>query len=112
MELIKALDLLIACASVNLVNQEIKDAIETVKFHKQELENPSPIQVVLFIHGGVIHESISNVPVSITTLDEDIDGWNHTVTLASEDATDYDVGCVFTECDPQRIATILSEAND
>ena len=120
MELNKALKTVIELAEQNMLNDpnmplEMKeqfDAIESVRMHLQELENPSPIQAVLFMHGGVIHESISNVPLVITTLDEDNDGWGHTVTLSSEDATDYIVGRVPIECNPKRIATIHSEINN
>ena len=119
MELNKALKIVLELAEQNMLNDpdmplEMKeqfDAIENVRLHLQELENPSPIQVMLFTHGGVIHDSISNVPVHITVLDEDIDGGGHIITLPSEDDTDYVMGHVPTDCDPQRIATILSEAN-
>ena len=119
MELNKALKIVLELAEQNMLNDpdmplEMKeqfDAIESVRMHLQELENPSPIQVVLFMYGGVTHESISNVPVRITVLDEDTDGWGLTVTLPSEDDTDYVMGHLPTDCDPQRIATILSEAN-
>ena len=119
MELNKALKIVLDLAEQNMLNDpdmplEMKeqfDAIESVQMHLQELENPSPIQVVLFMYGGVTCESISNVPVHITVLDEDTDGWGITVTLPSEDNADYVMGHVPTDCDPQRIATILSEAN-
>ena len=120
MELNEALKVVVELAEKNMLSDldmplEMKeqfDAIESVRMHLQELENPSPIQVVLFMYGGVTHESISNVPVHITVLDEDTDGWGITVTLPSEDNTDYVMGHLPTDCDPQRIATILSEAHD
>ena len=120
MELNKALKIVLELAEQNMLNDpdmplEMKeqfDAIESVRMHLQELENPSPIQVVLFMYGGVTHGSISNVPVHITVLDEDIEGGGHIITLPSEDDTDYVVGYIPTECDPQRIASILSEAHD
>ena len=120
MELNQALKLVLELAEQNMLNDldmplEMKeqfDAIESVRMHLQELENPSPVQAVLFMEGGVIHESISNVPMYITVLDEDIEGGGHITTLPSEDDTDYVVGYIPTECDPQRIATILSEAHD
>ena len=119
MELNKALKTVIELAEQNMLNDsdmplEMKeqfDAIESVRMHLQELENPSPIQVMLFTHKGVIYDSISNVPMYITVLDEDTGDGGHIITLPSEDDTNYVVGCVPTECDPQRIATILSEAN-
>ncbi len=97
MELIKALKIVMELAEQNMLNDsdmplEMKeqfDAIESVRMHLQELENPSPIQAMLFMHGGVIHEGISNVPLVITT-----------------------VGRVPIECNPKRIATIHSEINN
>ena len=119
MELNKALKIVLELAEQNMLNDsdmplEMKeqfDAIESVRMHLQELENPSPIQVVLFMYGGVTHGSISNVPVRITVLDEDTEGGGYITTLSSEDDTDYVMGHLPTDCDPQRIATILSEAN-
>ena len=115
MELNKALKIVIDLAEQNMLSDldmplEMKeqfDAIESVRMHLQELENPSPIQVVLFMGSGVIQESISNVPVCVTVLDEDIEGGGSIVTILSEDDTDYVVGYIPTECDPQRIASIF-----
>jgi hypothetical protein len=120
MELNNALKIVLELAEQNMLNDadmylEMKeqfDAIESVQMHLQELKNPSPIQVVLFTSGGSVHESISNVPASIIVLDEDTVGDGHIITLPSEDDTNYVVGYIPTECDPQRIATILSVAND
>ena len=117
MELNEALKVVVELAEQNMLNDpdmplEMKeqfDAIESVRMHLQELENPSPIQVVLFMYGGIIHDSISNVPVHITVLDEDIEGGGHIITLSSEDNTDYVVEHAITYCDPQRVAAILSE---
>ena len=119
MELNKALKIVIDLAEQNMLSDldmplEMKeqfDAIENVRLHLQELENPSPIQAVLFTSGGAVHESISNVPMSIIVFDEDTEGGGHIITLPSEDNTDYVMGHLPTECDPQRIASILSEAN-
>ena len=117
MELNKALKIILELAEQNMLNDpdmplEMKeqfDAIESVRMHLQELENPSPIQVVLFMYGGVIHDSISNVPVHITVLDEDIEGGGHIITLSSEDGAGYIVEHTITYCEPQRVAAILSE---
>ena len=117
MELNKALKIVMELAEQNMLNDpdmplEMKeqfDAIESVRMHLQELENPSPIQVVLFTSGGVIYDSISNVPVHITVLDEDIEGGGYITTISSEDNTDYVMGRLPTDCDPQRVAAILSE---
>ena len=120
MELNKALKIVLELAEQNMLNDtdmplEMKeqfDAIESVRLHLQELENPSPIQAVLFTSSGAVLESISNVPMSIITLDEDTGEGGHIITLPSEDNTNYVVGYIPTECDPQRIASILSEAHD
>ena len=117
MELNKALKTVIELAEQNMLNdsdmplemKEQLDAIESVRMHLQELENLSPIQVMLFTHGGVIYDSISNVPVHITVLDEDIEGGGHITTISSEDNTSYIVEHDITYCDPQRVAAILSE---
>ena len=120
MELNKALKIVLELAEQNMLNDldmplEMKeqfDAIENLRMHLQELENPSPIQVVLFTSGGVIQDSISNVPVHVTVLEEDTEEDGYIVTLPSEDDTDYVVGYIPTDCDPQQVASILSEVND
>ena len=111
MELNKALKTVTELAEQNmpLEMKEQLDAIESVRMHLQELENPSPIQVMLFTHGGVIYDSISNVPAHITVLDEDIEGGGHITTISSEDNTSYIVEHDITYCDPQRVAAILTE---
>ena len=117
MELNEALKVVLELAEQNMLNDpEMQDemlrqmnAIESVRAHMQELENPSPIQVMLFTHGGVIHDSISNVPVHIAILGEDIEGGGHITTLSSEDDTSYVVEHAITYCEPQRVAAILSE---
>ena len=117
MELNKALKTVIKLAEQNMLNDsdmslEMKeqfDAIENVRLHLQELKNPSPVQVMLFTQGGVIYDSISNVPVHITVLDEDIEGGGHITTLSSEDNASYIIEHDITYCDPQRVANILSE---
>ena len=117
MELNKALKIVLELAEQNMLNDpdmplEMKeqfDAIESVRMHLQELENPSPIQVMLFTHGGVIHDSISNVPVHITVLDGDIEGGGYITTLSSEDDTSYIIEHAITYCEPKRVAAILSE---
>lgn len=100
MELNKALSVVLELAEQNMLDDpEMQDemlrqinAIESVRAHMQELESPSPLQVVLVIEGGVIQETYSNVPTKITVLGEDI------------------VGSLNTNTDPTLVADILKEA--
>lgn len=121
MELNKALKIVIDLAEQNMLSDldmplEMKeqfDAIESVRMHLQELENPSPIQVVLITEGGVIHESLSNVPTEITILDGDLEGVEsgNVRLFPSEGDAEYLVCGPSTDCDPARVATLLAEAN-
>lgn len=100
MELNKALSVVLELAEQNMLDDpEMQDemlrqinAIESVRAHMQELESPSPLQVVLVFEGGVIQESYSNVPTEITVLGGDI------------------VGSLNTNTDPTLVADILKEA--
>ena len=121
MELNKALKIVIDLAEQNMLSDldmplEIKeqfDAIESVRMHLQELENPSPIQVILITEGGVIHESLSNVPTEVTILDSDLEGVEsgNVRLFPSEGDAEYLVCGPSTDCDPARVATLLAEAN-
>lgn len=121
MELNKALKIVIDLAEQNMLSDldmplEMKeqfDAIESVRMHLQELENPSPIQVILITEGGVIHESLSNVPTEITILDGDLEGVEsgNVRLFPSEGDAEYLVCGPSTDCDPARVATLLAEAN-
>ena len=121
MELNKALKIVIDLAEQNMLSDldmplEMKeqfDAIESVRMHLQELENPSPIQVVLITEGGVIHESLSNVPTEVTILDGDLEGVEsgNVRLFSSEGDAEYLVCGPSTDCDPARVATLLAEAN-
>lgn len=120
MELNQALKIVLELAEQNmLVDNEMPDgmkqqmdAVENVRLHLQELENPSPIQVVLITEGGVIHESISNVPAEVTVLDGDLECADQGACrlFESEGATEYLVCGPLTVCDPARVATLLQEA--
>ena len=120
MELNKALKIVIDLAEQNMLSDldmplEMKeqfDAIESVRSHLQELENPSPIQVVLITEGGVIHESISNVPTEVTVLDGDLEGAEsgNVRLFPSEGDAEYLVCGPSTDCDPARVATLVAEA--
>lgn len=100
MELNKALSVVLELAEQNMLDDpEMQDemlrqinAIESVRAHMQELESPSPLQVVLVFEGGVIQETYSNVPTEITVLSGDI------------------VGSLNTNTDPTLVADILKEA--
>ena len=121
MELNQALKTVLELAEQNMLDDselsdEMKqqmDAVENVRLHLQELESPSPIQVVLITEGGVIHESISNVPTVVTVLDGDLDGAESgdVRLFPSEGDAEYLVCGPSTECDPTRVATLLNEAN-
>ena len=120
MELNKALKIVIDLAEQNMLSDldmplEMKeqfDAIESVRMHLQELENPSPIQVVLITEGGVIHESLSNVPTEITILDGDLEGVEsgNVRLFPSEGDAEYLVCGPSTDCDPGRVAALVAEA--
>ena len=120
MELNEALKVVLELAEQNMLNDpEMQDemlrqlnAIENVRLHMQELQNPSPLQVVLITEGGVIHESISNVPAVVTVLDGDLEcaDQEDCRLFESEGATEYLVCGPLTVCDPARVAVLLAEA--
>lgn len=120
MELTEALNIVLELAEQNMLDDdELQlemlrqlNAIEAVRMHMQELETPSPIQVVLVTEGGVIHESISNVPAVVTVLDGDLEGAEQGAVrlFESEGAAEYLVCGPLTVCDPERVATLLREA--
>ena len=121
MELNEALKVVLGLAEQNMLNDpEMQlemlrqlNAIETVRMHMQELQNPSPLQVVLITEGGVIHESISNVPAVVTVLDGDMEcaDQEDCRLFESEGDAEYLVCGPSTDCDPARVATLLAEAN-
>lgn len=120
MELNEALKVVLELAEQNMLNDpEMQDemlrqmnAIENVRLHLQELQNPSPLQVVLITEGGVIHESISNVPAEVTVLDGDLECADQGACrlFESEGAIEYLVCGPSTECNPTRVAALLAEA--
>lgn len=71
------------------------------------------LQVVLITEGGVIHESISNVPTAVTVLDGDLDGAesDDVRLFPSEGDAEYLIYGSSTDCNPTRVATLLNEAN-
>ena len=89
-----------------------EEALATAQMLMDELENPSPIQVVLITGGGVIHEFISNVPTEVTVLDGDLGGAEsgNVRLFPSEGDAEYLVGNPSTDCDPARVATLVAEA--
>ena len=120
MELNQALKILMELAEANMVEDPEmaeeramqEEALATAQMHMQELQNPSPLQVVLITEGGVIHESISSVPAVVTVLDGDMEcaDQRDCRLFESEGAAEYLVCGPFTECDPTRVATLLREA--
>ena len=78
MELNQALKIVLELAEQNmLVDNEMPDemkqqmdAVENVRLHLQELENPSPVQCIISVDGGLIVEIITNVPTDCTVLGE------------------------------------------
>ena len=120
MELNEALKVVVELAEQNMLNDpEMQDemlrqlnAIESVRMHMDELENPSPIQVVLITEGGVIHESLSNVPTEVTILDGDLEGVEsgNVRLFPSEGDAEYIVCGPSTDCDPVRVTTLVAEA--
>ena len=121
MELNQALKLVLELAEQNMLNDpEMQDemlhqmnAIESVRAHMQELESPSPLQVVLIFEGGVIQESYSNVPVEITVLDGDTEGvpveFCHCIDALGGD--EYSIGSLNTNTDPTLVADIIKEVS-
>ena len=120
MELNEALKLVLELAEQNMLNDpemqhemlQQMNAIETVRAHMQELESPSPLQMVLVVEGGVIQESYSNVPTEITVLDGDIENvpmeFCHRIDAIGGYV--YSIGSLNTYTDPTLVADILKEA--
>ena len=120
MELNQALKIVLELAEQNmLVDNEMPDemkqqmgAVENVRLHLQELESPSPIQVVLMADNALIHEAISNVPVQLVVIDESIesaeDGKVRLFPSMGDD--EYYVDQPEVTCDPARVATLVAEA--
>lgn len=120
MELTEALNIVLELAGQNMLDDSEMhlemlrqlNAIENVRLHMQELQSCSPLQVVLLTEGGVIHESISNVPTVVTVLDADLEGAEQGAVrlFESEGAAEYLVCGPLTVCDPERVAALLREA--
>ena len=120
MELNQALKIVLDLAEQNVLNDdetfdEMKqqmDAIENVRLHMQELETPSPLQVVLVVVGGLIQKSYSNVPTEITVLDGDIEGATDESCrcIDAMDGNEYHIGSFDSYTDPTLVADILKEA--
>lgn len=119
MELNEALKVVVELAEQNMLNDpEMQhemlrqmNAIESVRAHMQELESPSPLQVVLVVEGGVIQESYSNVPTEITVLDGDIaDTTNDSCRcIDAIGGYVYNIGSLNTNTDPTLVADIIKE---
>ena len=119
MELNQAINMVLELARHMLKDLEIveeianqEDAIATLELFQQELQNPSPVQVVLVVEGGLIQESYSNVPTEITVLDGDIEGATDDSCrcIDAMDGNEYRTGSIDSYTDPTLVADILKEA--
>ena len=120
MELNQALKLVLELAEQNMLNDpemqhemlQQMNAIVAVRMHMQELQNPSPLQVVLITEGGAIHESISNVPTVVTVLDGDIEGTtdDSCSCIDTVDGCEYRISSSNSYTNPTLVADILKEA--
>lgn len=120
MELNEALKVVVELAEQNMLNDpEMQDemlrqmhAIETVCMHMQELQNPSPLQVVLLTDGTVIHEAYSNVPTQLVVLDEDMDSaaYRRVRLFPSQRDEEFCVDQPEVDCDPMKVAVLVQEA--
>ena len=123
MELNQALKIVLELAEQNMLDTQDPElqeemykqfnAVETVRMHMQELENPSPLQVVIVGNGLHVQEVYTNVPAEVTTLDEDLEGCEDGSVrlfhyLGSEE---YYPRQETVTTDPQAVADILREAN-
>ena len=121
MELNEALKLVVELAEQNMLNDpemhyemlRQMNAIESVRAHMQELETPSPLQVVLIVDGSVIHEYISNVPAEVTVLDGDIESATDESCrcIDAVDGSEYYISSHNTITDPTLVADILKEVS-
>lgn len=122
MELNKALKIVLELAEqIMLIDSDMNfleekeqfDAIESVRAHMQELESPSPLQVVLVVEGGLIQESYSNVPTEIIVLDGDIEGATDESyrCIDAMDGNEYRIGSFDSCTDPTLVADILKEVS-
>ena len=121
MELNEALKVVVELAEQNMLNDpemqcemlQQMNAIEAVRMHMQELETPSPLQVVLVVEGGLIQESYSNVPTEILVLDGDTEGATDESyrCIDALDGNEYHIGSFNSYTDPTLIADIIKEVS-
>ena len=119
MELNQALKIVLELAEQNmLVDNEMPDemkqqmdAVENVRLHLQELENPSPVQCIISVDGGLIVEIITNVPTDCTVIDEDIEGASDAdvTTLTTMGSLECYISHPTVDCDPTYAAAVLGE---
>ena len=111
MGLNQALKLVLELAEQNMLNDpEMQDemlrqlnAVEAVRMHMQELEAPSPLQVIFECGSGVIHQVLSNVPTEVTVLYENTEG--------ATDGNEYCVCSFNSYTDPSLVADILKKVS-
>lgn len=121
MELNQALKLVVELAEQNMLNDpemqcemlQQMNAVEAVRMHMQELETPSPLQVVIECGGGVIHQVLSNVPTEVTVLDGDTEGATDETCCCIDamDGNEYCIGSFNSITDPTLVADILEEVS-
>lgn len=121
MELTQAINMVLDLARQNMLNdpemvEEManqEDAIATLELFQQELQNPSPVQVVIECEGAVIYQVFSNVPTNITVLECDLEGAEDgscryiDVLIGNE----YYIGSPDSIIDPTLVADIVKEAH-
>lgn len=120
MELNEALKVVLELAEQNMLNDPEMEfemlrqlnAIENVRMHMQELQSPSPLQVVLITDGDVIHEAYSNVPTQLVVLDECLDSAadGKVRLFPSQGDEELCVDQPVVVCDPMKVAVLVQEA--
>lgn len=124
MELNQALKIVLELAEQNMLDTQDPElqeemykqfnAVETVRMHMQELENPSPLQVVIVGNDLHIQEVYANVPAEVMALIEDLEGWNDGKArlFPSLGSEEYYPRQETITVDPQAVADILRETNE
>ena len=97
MELIKALKICLELAEQNIINDadmplEMLDqwnAVQTLRMHIEELENPSPI---ILISSPFEKHTVSNVPITLYCMSDSLEP-----------------NVIQLSCDPKRVAELLNQ---
>ena len=119
MELNQAMKILMELAESNMVEDpemaeeraKQEDALATMQLHMDELEAPSPLQLVIEMEGGLTHQITSNVPAGVIIIDLDTCSASEdklkVVPTFSKDVVYVDHPTVV--CDPTFMATVVGE---